>query len=442
MASGFAAYRSCNHAIPAIESKLEKAVPEVLDCDELMPTATARAVVDPHAYAEWDDWHATMQVLRRTQPFARGELDGYDRFWVASKYDDILAITRQPQVFLSGHTALETREQMEVDAARGANSSSVVLMNAPQHIKYRLLTQGWFQPKSIRTIEDRIRTLARGYIDRIRDEGGYCDFWNMISKRYSLRVIMSILGIPAEHEDLMLAMTTSDANDFVDVEPEQLAQVKLESMQKIWSYFSVLTEERRQKPEDDLGSVIANARINGEPMSELDTKGYYQTILIAGHETTSASLAGAIWALAERPGELAKVKADPSLIDSLVEECVRWTTPIYQFTRTAAHDTEHRGRKIRAGDRVVLSFLSANRDEDINEDPFSFRVDRTDCRHVGFSSGAHICLGMHLARMEMRVFFEELLPRLKSLELAGEPRRRLTNFVGGPEYLPVRFALD
>lgn len=415
---------------------------DVLEYDELMPTEIARAVVDPHAYDAWDDWHAKMHTLRTTQPFARGELPGYDRFWVASKLNDVQEITRQPQLFLSGHGALETKEQMELDVARGANSSSVVFMNAPDHMKFRLLTQSWFLPKNVRSLEDRVRLLARSYIDRIKDQGGYCDFWEMISKRYTLQVIMSILGIPIEHEELMMVLTAVDSKDLVDVEPEQLARYRLEKIQQSWEYFSQVTEARRKNPEGDLASVIANGLINGAPMSEHDTGGYFTTILVAGHETTSGSLAGAIWALAERPDELAKVKADPALIDNLVEECVRWTTPIYQFTRTAAQDTVYRGAKIREGDRIVLSYLSANRDEEIYGDPFEFRVDRTDYRHVGFSYGAHMCLGMHLARLEMRVMFEELLPRLRKLELVGEPRRRLTNFVGGPEYLPVQFTLD
>jgi len=413
-----------------------------MENDEVIPSEIAQAVADPHAYQAWDDWHAKLRTLRATQPFARGDLPGYDRFWVASKLHDVQEIARQPQLFRSGYGALETTEQMEVDAARGAQSSSIVFMNAPNHMKYRLLTQNWFQPKNIRALDERIRKLARSYIDRVVDRDGNCEFWETVSKPYTLQVIMSILGIPPEHEDVMTALTAMDSAQQVDVEPEQLARYRLEKIQESWKYFGQVTEARRKHPEDDLASVIANSLVNGAPISEHDTGGYFTTILVAGHETTTASLAGAIWALAERPEVLAKVQANPALIDNLIEESVRWTTPVYQFTRTAAQDTEFSGAKVREGDRIVLSYLSANRDEDVYSDPFEFRVDRSDYRHVGFSYGAHMCLGMHLARMEMRIMFEELLPRIRKLELTGEPRRRLTNFVGGPEYVPVQFTLE
>jgi hypothetical protein len=212
----------------------------------------------------------------------------------------------------------------------------------------------------------------------------------------------------------------------------------METIGEVSAYFRRITEDRRRTPVDDLASVIANARIDGEFMPEIDSLGYYITIAFAGHDTTSSSVAGGLWALAERPEELAKVKANPSLIPGLVEESIRWTTPVQQFTRVAARDAEVRGQTVRAGEQVALCFPSGNRDEEVFDDPFEFRVDRAPLRHVAFGYGPHQCLGMHLARMEMSIFWEELLPRLQRVELAGQPRLTVTNFVGGLKSLPVR----
>jgi cytochrome P450 len=202
-----------------------------------------------------------------------------------------------------------------------------------------------------------------------------------------------------------------------------------------------VSDERRRHPTDDLASVIANSTIDGEPIADIDAMGYYITVAFAGHDTTSSSVAGAIWALCEFPEQLAKVRANPQLIPGLVEEAVRWTSPIHQFVRRAAQDSEVRGQAVRRGDWVVLLFPSGNRDEEIFDAPFEFRVDRSPLRQIGFGYGPHVCLGQHLARMEMAIFFEELVPHLKSIELAGAPRRTVTNFVGGPKSLPVRFEM-
>jgi cytochrome P450 len=177
------------------------------------------------------------------------------------------------------------------------------------------------------------------------------------------------------------------------------------------------------------------------PIGDVDAMGYFVTVAFAGHDTTASSLAGALWALAERPAQLALVQRDPALVPSLVEEAVRWTTPIHQFVRRAARDAEVAGQHVARGDRVVLLFPSGNRDEDVFDAPFEFRANRQPNRHIGFGFGAHACLGVHLARIEMAIMLEELLPRIASLEVAGEPRRTVTNFVGGPKSLPLRFRL-
>jgi hypothetical protein len=208
-----------------------------------------------------------------------------------------------------------------------------------------------------------------------------------------------------------------------------------------FNYFNALTEDRRSRPREDVASAIANAKVDGEPISAFDAVSYYLIISTAGHDTTSSSTAGAMWALAERPAELAKVRANLGLISGLVDESIRWTTPVRHFMRSAAADTTVRGAAIAKGEWLMLCYPSGNRDEEVFEDPLEFRADRSPNRHLAFGYGPHMCLGQHLAKMEMRILWEELLPRLKSVELAGEAKLSEANFVNGPKALPIRYAL-
>lgn len=326
---------------------------------------------------------------------------------------------------------------------------SIVAMNEPDHMKYRMLTQAWFQPKNLKPLEENIRAIARRHVERLAAAGGECDFVKEVAVHYPLLVVMSILGVPEEGEPMMLRLTQQYfGNNDEDLNlkhekptPEQAATMLREVIGEANAYFKKISDDRRRNPTGDLVSVVANSVIDGKPISDLDAMGYYITAAFAGHDTTSSSTAGGVWALCEHPDQFAKAKADPSLIPALVEKSIRWTTPIHQFVRMAAADHEVRSQTVRKGDWVVLCFPSGNRDEEVFDEPFRFRIDRTSNKHISFGYGAHMCLGMHLARMEMRIFFEELLPRLDALELAGIPRRTVTNFVGGPKSVPIRYRM-
>jgi cytochrome P450 len=423
--------------------------PDVARTAQRLPDELARAVADPAAYADLDTLHEKLKIVRRDYPFARSDLPDYAPFWVASKFDDIQAVARQNDVFLSGLGALTTKAMAARVGSEAQGFRSVVGMNEPEHVKYRLLTQSWLAPKNIRKLEDSMRAAARRYVDLMAEAGGEIDFVRDIAVHYPLLVVMSVLGVPPEDEPMMLRLTQQyfGNNDAElarrgTMTPEEVTRGLMETIAEVSEYFRAITADRRRNPADDLASVIANGRIDGELLPEADSLGYYITIAFAGHDTTSSSVAGGLWALAERPTELAKVKADHTLVPSLVEESIRWTTPVYQFVRVAGRDAEVRGQTVAKGDQVALCFPSGNRDEDAFEAPFEFRTDRQTNRHVAFGYGPHQCLGMHLARMEMGVFFEELLPRLKSLELAGQPRRTTTNFVGGPKTLPIRYSMS
>jgi len=224
-----------------------------------------------------------------------------------------------------------------------------------------------------------------------------------------------------------------------DQTPEAQAMAIQQVLADFFNYFNALTESRRAKPLDDIASVIANAQVDGNLISAFDAVSYYVIIATAGHDTTSSSTAGALWALAERPAEFAKLKQNPALIPGLVDESIRWTTPVRHFMRSAAADVEVGGRQFRKDDWFMLCYPSGNRDETVFADPLEFRVDRSPNRHLAFGYGAHLCLGQHLAKMEMRILWEELIPRLKSVELAGTPRLSEGNFVNGPKQLPIRY---
>lgn len=416
-----------------------------------IPDDVVEILVNPAAYAD-ARIHEAYTWLRANRPLSVAEPKGYDPFWVVTRHADILEISRQNDLFHSGDK-LVTLQSRDLGGKRRDPAPSpvrsLVQMDAPDHPKYRMLTQSWFMPPNLRTIEDRIRTIARTTVDKMATKGGACDFVADVALHYPLHIIMEILGVPEEDEPRMLKLTQEI---FGQTDPETAREKQMDDPAKIvaataavmadfYAYFSKISTDRRANPQDDLASVIANSRIDGELLSDAEAMGYYVIVATAGHDTTSSSTAGAVWALAENPAQLAMVQADPSLIPSMIEEAIRWTTPVKHFMRTATQDVELGGQLIRKGDWLMLCYASGNRDEAVFEDPFVFQADRKPNRHLSFGYGAHLCLGQHLARMEMRILFEELLPRLKSLKLAGQPKMTQAIFVNGPKTLPIEFTL-
>jgi cytochrome P450 len=327
---------------------------------------------------------------------------------------------------------------------------SLVQMDNPDHFAYRRLTQGWFLPQNLRELEPRIRQIARGFVDKMAALGGRCDFARDIAFLYPLHVIMEVLGVPEIDEPRMLKLTqelfgsadpdvnrSGQAIEGTDQGIEQVQATVLDFM----TYFNAMTEDRRRSPRKDLASVIANGEINGQPLGHLEAMSYYIIAATAGHDTTSNTTAGGLWALAERPDQFEKLKADPSLIPGHVEESIRWVTSVKHFMRSATADAEVGGRTIAKGDWLMLCYPSGNRDEAVFDQPFRYDIARTPNKHVAFGYGAHVCLGQHLGRLEMRILWEELLPRLESLELAGTPANTTANFVCGPKTVPIRYRM-
>jgi cytochrome P450 len=372
-----------------------------------------------------------------------------------TRHQDVYEVSRQNSRFHNADRPI-TLVDRDGEAAMRAKTGkphlvrTVVHMDAPDHLKFRRVIQGWFTAPKLKALEADIRTIAKASVDHMATLGRECDFVRDVGLTYPLRVLMKLIGIPPEDEALMLKLTqevfgTQDedlgrnAAEIKDgaAEIKQLDEV----IADFEAYFRRLTDARRHRASDDLASAIANARIDGAPIPHFEAFCLYLIVITAGHDTTSSSTSGAIWGLSESPGELRKLKERPELTEALVDEAIRWTNPVSHFMRSATEDTELGGRPISKGDWLMLSYLSANNDETVFDEPERFRVDRDASRHIAFGTGAHACLGQHLARLEMRILFEELIPRLNALELAGEPKRSASLFVGGPKTLPVRFAL-
>ena len=416
----------------------------------------AQTIVDPKAYADGRRIDEAFVRLRQESPLEQAQPEGFDPFWVVTRQDDIRQVELQNELFHNGDrsTVLTTIEaDRKVRQMMGGSPHlvrSLVQMDNPDHGNYRRLTQPSFAPQNLRALEARIREIARGFVDRMAAHGDRCDFAKDVAFLYPLHVVMEVLGVPEADEPRMLKLTQelfgsadpelNRAQGKVDDTDQALANLQA-TVGDFIVYFNEMTEDRRRNPRADLASVIANGTIEGQPLGHLVAMSYYIIAATAGHDTTSSTTAGALWALAERPDQFRAVKNDPDLIKGLIEESIRWETPVKHFMRTATADAELAGKTIAKGDWLMLSYPSGNRDEAVFDRPFEFDVTRANNKHVAFGYGAHVCLGQHLARMEMRILWEELLPRLERVELDGQPRRMEASFVCGPKSVPIRFKM-
>ena len=422
-------------------------------------TKIDNTLVDPLAMADGNAIHAAYGELRATDPLHWTQPDGYRPFWSVTRHADIMAVEKNSERFVNRFrtylTPAEGEQQMLAMTGDSHMFRTLVDLDDPLHRKLRRLTHDWFLPANLRKLEPQIAALAKRHVDHMASLGGQCDFVNEVALWYPLRVIMLILGLPAEDEKLMMQMTqeifgpqdpdvVARSNIITAAEnaPSGDVQVDLFALvQKFFVYFNNVIADRRANPKDDLATVIALGKIDGELIPEKEAISYYAITATAGHDTTSSTAAGGLLALIQNPGELAKLKADPSLIPQAVEEMIRWVTPVKHFMRTATEDCEIGGKHVKAGDGLALFYWSGNRDEAVFDEPFSFKVDRANNPQVAFGNGIHLCLGLHLARMELRILFTELLSRLESVELAGTPKNTTSVFVSGLKTLPITFKM-
>ena len=407
----------------------------------------AKVFADPTAYANERSLHAALTHLRANNPVAWVDNPPYRPFWAITKHADIMAIERANDLFLSEPRPLlapaEADDFAKAQLDAGMGLRTLIHMDDPHHRKVRAIGADWFRPKAMRDLKVQVDRLAKRYVDRLREIGPECDFVTEIAVNFPLYVIMSLLGLP-EDDFPRMHMLTQEMFGGDDEEynkrgksPEEQLTILLD----FFTYFSELTASRREHPTEDLASAIANGRVDGEPLSDVDTASYYVIVASAGHDTTKDAISGGLLALIENPSELERLRQNMDLMPTAVEEMVRWATPVKEFMRTAAEDTTVRGVPIGKGESVYLAYVSGNRDEEVFDDPFRFDVSRDPNKHVAFGYGVHFCLGAALARMEMNSLYSELIPRLESIELAGEPELAATTFVGGLKHLPIRYSL-
>jgi cytochrome P450 len=402
---------------------------------------SGKVFADPLAYTDDRRLHTALAQLRANAPVSWVDVPNYRPFWAITKHADIMEIERDNTLFTNWpRPVLATREGDELQTAAGVRT--LIHLDDPQHRVVRAIGSDWFRPKAMRALKVRVDELAKIYVDKMVAVGPECDFVQQVAVNYPLYVIMSLLGIPEADFARMLKLTQelfgSEDSEFKRgaTEVDQLP-----ALLDMFQYFNAVTAARREHPTEDLASAIANARVDGEPLSDIETVSYYLIVATAGHDTTSATISGGLQALVENPDQLRRLRDNLDLMPLATEEMIRWVTPVKEFMRTAAADTVVREIPIAAGDSLLLSYVSGNRDEDVFDDPFRFDVGREPNKHLAFGYGVHFCMGAALARMEVNSFFSQLLPRLKWIELTGDPQLTATTFVGGLKHLPMRYTL-
>ncbi|MCP4436503.1 MAG: cytochrome P450 [Actinomycetia bacterium] len=397
-------------------------------------------------YAENGPPHDIWTRLRAESPVHRCESKDFEPFWAVTKHADICEISTQPDLFCSepGIVVLPEVQEAELAASAFSTMRVIIQIDPPEHREVRKVASPVFTPRAIREMDEVIERSAREVVDAmVGDDGeGECDFANDVAAAHPLRILSTMLGVPREQEPDILRLTNQlFANEDPELQREgdDRGQAIMELAQELYQLFDGIIQDRRGCPRDDLASILANGMVGGEPMGPLETVGYFLIVFTAGHDTTKNALVGGMRALIENPEEMEKIRAHPENVDKAVEEIVRWTSPVNYMKRTATADTVIRGQEISEGDSVVMFYASANRDEEVFDDPFDFRVDRDHSRNLGFGIGEHFCLGANLARRSQRALLLELGRRLEWAELAGEPEQIQSSFVVGLKHLPMRY---
>jgi cholest-4-en-3-one 26-monooxygenase len=401
-------------------------------------------VIGPDTFAGSGYPHAAWRRLREEAPVHWFDLPGGVGFWAIVKREDIVGISKQPERFLNAPRLAIFEEGAPVEGERRL-ARHLLNMDPPEHAEYRKAASHWFTPRAIRRRQPEVERIARDLLAEMAGDGGERtgDFVADLAAPLTLHVLADMLGVPRADWRLLFRWTNqiagaSDAEYQTGDDPIHGIE---DARHGLFTYFTELAAERRQRPRDDMVSVLANASVAGSPMPTFELLSYFLLLVVAGNETTRNAASGGLLALIEHPDERRKLGGDPGLVPSAVEEIIRWTSPVIQFCRTPVEDVELRGQRIRKGDSLCLLYPSANRDADAFPDPDRFRVDRRPNPHLGFGIGEHFCLGANLARLELRVIFAELSRRLEAVELGGPIERMRSSFLGGVKRMPVRYRL-
>lgn len=399
-----------------------------------------------YPYAEWAQ-------LRREAPVYWYDRPGVTPFWAITKWDDIQEISRDPETFISSQR-LVIRSAGSGDGGASDPSYAIpnlINMDPPEHGKYRSATNRRFSPRGMRLLEDRIDEIAEEVIDdaaahlvsQLTDRRE-ADFVRDVAARMPLAAICELLAVDRESWEDLFHWT----NEFLGSEdPEyQQGRTRRETWQSgirgLQGYFMAHIERKRREPDNSVMTALVEAEIDGEPMPDQDILSYAILLILAGNETTRNATSGGMQALIEHPEQFERLCDQPELLDSAVEEMLRWTSPVVHFARTVTQDTEIRGVPIKAGETLAMWYPSANRDEDVFEHPDEFDIRRTPNEHLAFGGfGEHFCLGANLARLEMRSIFRHLIGRLDGFQIEGEVERLSSGLIGGIKRLPVSYGV-
>jgi cytochrome P450 len=402
-------------------------------------------------------------MLRAEDPVHWNEGDERNNgFWSITKYADILHVSRHPELFISskgiagpGLRPEFVERLLGSDAAvaaqaQGTGNVSIITMDPPRHVKMRRLVNKGFTPRAVNALEPEIRRITNEILDAIAKQGT-ADFVVDVAAQLPLAVICGMAGLEKKDWPMMFELTnsvlgSSDPEYQTTVaesergSAEAARQTAMIGRMRMIQYFAEVLEDRRKNPrEGDLVSILLEAEVDGEKLTQQDILAFCFLLILAGNETTRNAISGGLLALCQNPEQKAKLLGDMTLMDSAVEEICRWTSPLHHMSRYVAEDTEIGGKQIKAGERVLMWYLSANRDEDMFSDPYTFDITRTPNEHLAFGIGEHFCLGAGFARKELKVMFEELFRRFPDIEVDGPAERLRSNFINGIKHLPVKF---
>ncbi len=398
-----------------------------------------RLLKDPDVYRRMEH-HELFAQLRAEDPVHWTEEDDGPGFWSITKHADLRLINRDAEGFSSEAKGVYLMEPEGFADGYDMRGKIMLLTDPPKHTRYRLLVNKGFTPRMVGMIEQHLQYRAELIVDDVI-ERGECEFVTDLAAELPLQAIAEIMGVPEEDRHLLFdwsnRMVGADDPEYQSDDPDEAGTAAAE----LYVYAAGLGEARKSDPRDDVVTRLINAEIDGDRLSQEEFELFCLLLAVAGNETTRNATAHGILALIDHPEQFDKLRSDPDrYIDGAVEEILRWSTPVMQFRRTAMRDLELRDKVIKAGDKVVMWHISANRDEEVFDEPFLFDIERSPNDHIAFGGGgAHYCLGTNLARMELRLIFREVASRLHDIRLTGEVERLRSNFIGGIKHIPIEF---